>query len=317
MESFLVNIEKGLGSDIILWFQSWRTDAISALFQPFNLAGEETFFLVLLTIIYWTINKKTGRRLTIIFLFSAWLNAFCKEWWKRPRPFQVSEKVKSAYLVSGYGLPSGHTQSATTIASVLMTETRKRWAIILLILYMFLMGISRMVHGVHFPQDVLIGWILGILVVVVLLKLETKFGRFLADITLNQVIVITLLTAAILLGLTFWTVPNANGIESMITPTAVLIGVIPGVFIESKRVRFSIQGSLKQKCLRYLVGIITALLIKEGLKPVLGIINDHSLFMEAFVRFTRYFALGLWISAGAPWLFIKSGLALSEDNQVD
>ena len=45
--------------------------------------GTETFFLILLTLVYWVIHKNAGRRLFIFFLFSAWLNAFIKEIWKK------------------------------------------------------------------------------------------------------------------------------------------------------------------------------------------------------------------------------------------
>ncbi len=312
MAPFLANLESGTGLTIILWFQSWRTDLVTSLFQPFNWAGGETFFLILLTIVYWTISKSVGRRLTIIFLFSTWLNAFCKSWWERPRPYQVSEKVKVPYLVGGYGLPSGHTQTATTVASVLMAETRKKWALILLFLYMFLMGISRMVHGVHFPQDVVIGWILGVAVVIILLMLEKRFKPLLDTLTLAQTILIALVVAVVLIGLAFAVESDPHRIAGMITPAAVLVGVIPGFYLEQKKVGFAIRGSLVQKCLRYLVGIVTALLLKEGLKPVLGLINDHSLTMEVSVRFIRYFLLGLWISIGAPWLFVKIKLASRE-----
>jgi len=57
------------------------------------------------------------------------------------------------------------------------------------------------------------------------------------------------------------------------------------------------------------VGIVTALVIKEGLKPVLGVVNDHTLCMDALVRIVRYFSLAIWLTAGAPWLFVKLKLA--------
>lgn len=312
MAPFLTAVENGPGLSIILWFQSWRTDLITGLFQPFNWAGGEIFFLVLLTIIYWTISKPVGRRLTIIFLVSTWLNAFCKSWWKRPRPFQVSGKVQAPYTAAGYGLPSGHTQTATTVASVLFAETRKRWALVLLFLYMFLMGISRMVHGVHFPQDVLLGWILGVGIVVIMLALEGRFSSALSALTLGQTLLIAIGVAAIPVGLALAVESQPQRIAGMITPAAVLAGVIPGFHLEREKVGFDISGRLAQKYLRYMVGIATALVIKEGLKPILGIINDHSLCMEITVRFIRYFLLGLWISVGAPWLFVKVKLASRE-----
>lgn len=313
MISFLSQLESGAGLAVILWFQSWRTDHVTVFFQPFNRAGEETFFLIALTIIYWTINKAVGRRLTVIFLASAWLNAFCKSWWQRPRPFQVSSDVKPPYTVTGYGLPSGHTQTATTVGAVLMAETRKRWALILLFLYMFLMGISRMVHGVHFPQDVVLGWILGIAVVLILLGLENRFRSEISGITASGVAICSMVVIFVMIGLGFAVESEPHRMAGIVTPAAVLAGVIPGFYLESKYLRFSTGGRLTQRWWRYLTGIIAALLIKEGLKPLLEIINDQSLFMTVFVRFIRYFLLGLWISAGAPWLFTRTRLAAREN----
>ncbi len=313
MQQFLSGIENGIGLDIILWFQSWRTDFISTLFKPFDLMGTETFFLILLTLVYWVIHKNTGRRLVIFFLFSAWLNAFVKEIWKRPRPFQVSESVKPAFTASEYGLPSGHTQAGTTVGLILMREIKKHWATALLIVYILLMGMSRMVHGVHFPQDALLGWTLGILVVFCLYQLDARLSGFFKGINLKTTLLITLGTAVVVLGLPFLTNPTRDGLTGALTPGAVLVGVIPGLFLESKYLRFDTRGSMMQKCLRYLVGIVTALVIKEGLKPLLGVVNDHTLCMEALVRIIRYAALGIWIAAGAPWLFIKLKLANREE----
>jgi membrane-associated phospholipid phosphatase len=307
-----MDIENGIGLDVILWFQSWRTDFINALFKPFDLMGTETFYLLLLTLVYWVIHKHAGQRLVIFFLFSAWLNAFVKEIFKRPRPYQVSGSVKPAFSASEYGLPSGHTQAGTTVGLILINEIKKHWATALLIVYIFLMGVSRMVHGVHFPQDVLLGWTLGMLIVFFLYRLDYRLSGILKEITVGTMWLLTLGTAVVVLGLPFLTHPTRDGLIAALTPGAVLVGVIPGLFLESKYVRFDTRGGILQKCLRYLVGIVTALVIKEGLKPLLGVVNDHTLFMDALVRIVRYVALGMWLAVGAPWLFIKLKLAKSE-----
>ena len=314
MQSNLMGIENGIGLDIILWFQSWRTDFISTLFKPFDLMGSETFYLLLLTLVYWVVHKRAGQRLVIFFLFSVWLNAFLKEIFKRPRPYQVSEKVEpAAFPASEYGLPSGHTQTGTTVGLILIHEIKKHWATALLIVYIILMGVSRMVHGVHFPQDVLLGWTIGILIVFCLYQLDDRLSGFFRELTLGTMLLLTLGTAVVMLGLPFLTNPTPEGLSGALTPGAVLVGVIPGLFLESRYVHFSTQGTIFRKILRYLVGIVTALIIKEGLKPFLGLMNDHTLYMDAMLRIIRYCTLGLWLTAGAPWLFIKLKLAERED----
>ena len=309
MQAFLIDIENGIALKIILWFQSWRTDLVSDLFMPFNWMGSETFYMILLTLVYWVAHKNIGRRLMICFLFSAWFNAFAKEVFKRPRPFLVSDRVQPAFTSAAYGLPSGHTQGGTAVGLVLIRETKKHWATVLLVLYIFLMGISRMVHGVHFPQDVLLGWFLGLAIVLGFYALEQRTGRFFSQMQWGTMLIVTALAAAAVFGLTFLTRPTPAGVVGALTPGAVLVGVIPGLFLESRYIRFSVQGGFGKKCLRYAVGIITALVLKEGLKPMLALISDQSLPMEAAVRMIRYFVLGLWLSAGAPWLFTRMKLA--------
>ena len=309
MQAFLMGIENGIGLDIIIWFQSWRTDFVSILFKPFDLMGTETFYLVLLTLVYWVVNKNAGRRLVIFFLFSYWLNAFFKEIWKRPRPYHVSQSVKPAFTVAAYGLPSGHTQAGTTVGLILIREIKKHWATALLVAYILLMGISRMVHGVHFPQDVVLGWALGILIVFSLYRLDERLASFFKEIRFSAMLLLALGTAVVVLGLPFLTDPTREGLTGALTPGAALVGAIPGLYLESKYVRFDTRGSILQKSLRYLVGIVTALVIKEGLKPVLGVVNDHTLCMDALVRIVRYFSLAIWLTAGAPWLFVKLKLA--------
>jgi len=175
------------------------------------------------------------------------------------------------------------------------------------------MGISRMVHGVHFPQDVVLGWAIGMLIVFSLYQLDARFSGFFRDIRFSTMLLFTLGTAVVVLGLPFMTNPTREGLAGALTPGAVLVGVIPGFFLESKYVRFDTRGGILQKCLRYLVGIVTALVIKEGLKPLLGVVNDHTLFMDALVRIVRYFTLGMWLAVGAPWMFIKLKLARRQE----
>lgn len=155
------NLELGLGLDIVRWFESWRTPAVDAFFAPFNPIGGTLFYLLLLPLIYWCIDASFGRRALLTFLVVVWLNMCLKQWWGRPRPFQVSSAVNPSFMVRGPGLPSGHAMMATALWGMVAVRARRRWVTALVVLLIFLMGTSRLVAGVHYPQDVLAGWLLG------------------------------------------------------------------------------------------------------------------------------------------------------------
>lgn len=59
-----------------------------------------------------------------------------------------------------YSLPSGHSTYAVVVAGVLwpLVDMRLRAA---LVLYVILVGWSRIATGMHFPADVVSGWVIG------------------------------------------------------------------------------------------------------------------------------------------------------------
>jgi len=65
--------------------------------------------------------------------------------------------------VSGGGLPSGHTQGAVVVWGYLVSQFRRRTLWILAGFLMIGIPLSRLYLGVHFPTDLLGGYILGAL----------------------------------------------------------------------------------------------------------------------------------------------------------
>ena len=113
-------------------------------------------------------------RLAIVVAVALLLATFAtdtiKELVQRPRP----PGGQSASAI-GYSFPSGHSlESTVTYGLIALAIWRSRlptWlrraAVVVGIALPFLIGLSRIALGVHFPSDVLAGWLGGIAVVAV------------------------------------------------------------------------------------------------------------------------------------------------------
>ena len=87
-------------------------------------------------------------------------NIILKNLIARPRPCATyPELVELVHIPTSYSFPSGHTVSATAVAFTILTQHKKLG--IVAVIMAFLMGLSRLYVGVHFPTDVYGGIIVG------------------------------------------------------------------------------------------------------------------------------------------------------------
>jgi len=88
-----------------------------------------------------------------------------KQFFDRVRPFEAIEWLYYYVTVpaTGNSFPSGHATRSMAAASAFFfaTKSKWRWAFIGM---SGLIGISRVYQLVHYPTDILIGWLLGIMV---------------------------------------------------------------------------------------------------------------------------------------------------------
>ncbi len=111
----------------------------------------------------------TGRlRLALILvgllIASAWTTDLVKDALARPRPPGASLEVL------GFSFPSGHTTNSTTTYGLIalvawrsaLPLALRRIAVVIGLVIPILVGLSRIGLGVHYPSDVLGGWLLGV-----------------------------------------------------------------------------------------------------------------------------------------------------------
>ena len=92
-----------------------------------------------------------------------------------PRPFTVLENVRQLTIpTEPNSFPSGHTSSTFSVVSVLVWTLRENVVVVcLLVLFAFLVGFSRIYVGVHYPFDVLVGAIVGVISGAAVLKMKS------------------------------------------------------------------------------------------------------------------------------------------------
>jgi hypothetical protein len=184
-------------------------------------------------------------------------------------------------------------------------RNRVFWAITIVLILGI--GLSRIVLGVHYPQDVIAGWILGLILLVAYIRLEPPVGRWLGRQGTPLQLV---LAVAVPLGLIFLHPTSAEGhypAADAITPMGALAGFGVGLIMERASVRFRVEGEWWRRGLRYLLGIIIVGLFYAGPKLILP--EGMAYGLEAVLRFVRYALVGWAAAFLCPWLFVRLRLA--------
>ena len=123
-------------------------------------------FFILSFFINWDFFRVTSKLIFIEGLLAgslAWLfNQFIGFIYNRERPYLALENIEALIgdTVTQKSFPSDHTTVAFALAGIIYFWSPKA-GIIFLILAL-LIGVSRIVVGIHYPSDVFVGMILGI-----------------------------------------------------------------------------------------------------------------------------------------------------------
>lgn len=270
--------------EILQFFQSMQNSFLDVFFQYITMLGENNFYIICMAVIFWCVNKKFGYKLGFAIISNGILNISLKEIFHTARPIGVKGiRSQRIHTAQGYSFPSGHTQGAAAFWTSIMIEVKKKWVYILGGLIIFIIGISRLYLAVHWPIDVLVGWILGISWVFFSNWLFNSVERS------GKYYLFLILIVPSVVGMFFFSDSNYFKL------TGVLFSFIVGYYIESRFINFNVKCSILKQIIKIIFGVSIILLIKFGVKNILEV----SLISE----FIRYFLIGIWMIVGAPLIF--------------
>lgn len=284
---------------IIEFFRNNSTALLDNIFLLISEVGSDIVSTLFIAVILWCIDKKLGQLIAFSAFVSFAINGLIKDILKFERPvlrgILANERAAQSVMLSGggysYSFPSGHAQTAATVATTLFMEKKKRFLIIGAVAMTFLIGLSRVYLGVHYPIDVIIGWIIGIGISLICYKLFALFYE-------KRIFLYVISAVIFLFSAFFWSEDTAKSLGG-------LMGFAIGCMFEKRFVNYTIKDKSKiTLLLRLIIGAALIVFLRAFLKNIL---TEDVLFFQ----YLRY-AIIMFSGAGLyPYIFKKSDVFLS------
>lgn len=330
-------------TEINIFFQSFSSDFLTAIFRFFSFVGSANGIILLIIVIMFGIHFRIGTFLIHLAFWNGVITDFLKDVFALPRPFNVDAAVllpgegaanptpfkgmgakhffgalpgqvvdyfreHGVWLkeMKSFGLPSGHTSSAVALWGAIFLIFKNRWVRIIAVLCVVFIPLSRLYLGRHFLADVLAGFLLGLIVLILFYKavfrnerlkhwLFEKVGHLELNLRMILFLVYCLLFPFLLL-----LVP---GIMSSAAPA--LLGLNCGFFLLWLRGLPAEGGTLPQRLGRATIVIVFYFGLNIISKNAAAFLFSHQPGIAEFIRQALVIFLLIW---GATEVNIKLGL---------
>ena len=228
-----------------------------------------------------------------------------------------------------FGAPSGHAQNAVVVWGTLANRIKTRAAWIIAIIIIFLIGISRIYLAVHFPHDVLLGWLFGVIMLWILLHFEKPVVNWIKKFQMGVQLVIDILSFLCYLSfslciaqltLSGWSVPlewvtnahlafpteppiNPLSYHNFLSSTGAFFGLATGWIWIIQPGGFAIRDAWCKLVGRYILGVLGVLILYLGLSALLPETDDLFTYTLRYIQLCSDRFLDVWFR---PLAFCKS-----------
>lgn len=258
--------------------QAIRSPSLDTAMTFLNSFDTMQFYLLLVTVAWYAYDQKCGVRLFFLTIISIAINGYCKDVFEQPRPEAFSPSVAMLHA-SSFGFPSGGAQNMTALFLFLAFTIRRRWFSFFSLFFVLLISFSRVYLGVHFPSDVVGGWIIGGTLFAAYFWILPRAEQFLANGSPWPLFFLSAIAPLIVSKLFIRHDPVKSGFSLLVPATC--IGLIWGTPLSPPK-------TYRQRIGRTALALLGLLVIFWGANQ----------YPEPF----RYVLFGLWLSLGMPVL---------------
>ncbi len=138
-----------------------RLEFLDPFFHFLGYFDSPYFFFVLIPVLWFAVSYQWGIRIFYWFSLNSLINTAVKNLVGWPRPSTDMPSIGLLHPHS-YGFPSGGAQTALFLGLILIAYGKTRAAWVAGLIYILLISFSRLYLGVHYPIDILGGWVIAL-----------------------------------------------------------------------------------------------------------------------------------------------------------
>jgi membrane-associated phospholipid phosphatase len=281
-----------------------------------HILGGVNFFVIVLPFLFLTYNKIFGIQLGIALLSTSIFNGLAKFYFESVRPYNLSAQIMAVQSNSiqetSYGFPSGHSHVSILVWGLVFLHFKNMYIRFLSIFIILFTPFSRIYAGVHYPGDVIGGFSMGLISLVLIVyffKLFPNFiefnckeenqNRILRTLTLVSIV----LTLPSILLYSNGSIQSDSSLQQIITGTGSLAGFAIGyIFLEIKGKSFS-KWEKASSINDFLKRTLIILLFVGFFYFGLSWIGKYFHLESSLFRYFRYLILNFSLVGIAPYFF--------------
>ena len=234
-------------SSLIIFLQKSLPGFVLEFFGIVAEVVSKNVLALLFISIYLAYNKDWGKFTLLSLAVAGVCCEFVKVTVARLRPYAAVDNIRCIHAnvagqnpfdfkIQGYSFPSGHSMMATNLFLAIPIYIRNNLFVAIGLIGVFIVALSRVALGVHFPTDTIAGFIIALAIILILSriydKIENRAYLYLAIVVLS------------LVGVLFC--PEMSYIKYV----ALALGISLGFLVEEKYVNFDNPKSRRDALVR-------------------------------------------------------------------